>query len=165
MGVLWWENALPTISNVWKKQTGHVAAASRSRSTSHNALPDHQRETKMANALGENEPFVIFWGRQEPRSFSRHAFEVESTPGETCRNWTHTLIFLLPEWFVVVEVTEWGIVVVMFSSRGGCGSDGQWAAQGYGLACGLLLLTGMVYCHVLINDPLACSVSSKFPVV
>lgn len=29
-------------------------------SASHNALPDHQRETKMANVLGENEPFVIF---------------------------------------------------------------------------------------------------------
>lgn len=36
------------------------SSSSSSLSASHNALPDHQRETKMANVLGENETFVIF---------------------------------------------------------------------------------------------------------
>lgn len=72
-----------------------VAAASRSRSPSQNALPEHQRETKMANALGENEPFVIFWGRREPRRFSPHAFRVESTPGERRRKRTLVAVFFV----------------------------------------------------------------------
>lgn len=53
----------------------------------------------------------------------------------------------------------------VFLPWGGGGSDGQGATRGYDLACGLLLLTIKVYCYVFINEALACSASSKFPVV
>lgn len=43
-----------------KKKAPVQIAAAASLGSSHHALPGHQRETKMANVLGENEPFVIF---------------------------------------------------------------------------------------------------------
>lgn len=86
-------NALPTISNVWKKVYVAARTSSSRLSASHNALPDHQRETKMANVLEENEPFVIFWGRLEPRKFPRRIFELNLASERAGSRWT--LIFLI----------------------------------------------------------------------
>lgn len=103
-----------------KKAWTAGTASSRRLSASHNALPDHQRETKMANVLGENEPFVIFWRRHEPRKFSRHTFEINSAAEKKRDNSGHSYYFILScESFVEAEGTEWGIVVMMFSSCGG----------------------------------------------
>lgn len=96
---------LPTISNVWKKMKAAETSSHGRLSASHNALPGHQRETKMANVLGENEPFVIFWRRHKPRRFSRHTFLLNTF---RCRRRGRTAGHLYPVIFVVFVICRSG---------------------------------------------------------
>lgn len=156
-------NALPTISNVWKKV--HVAATTSSSplSASHNALPDHQRETKMANVLGEDEPFVIFWGSHEYRWYLRYVFEIGVNFRRSGVN-TDTCIrtFCIPSGLLKWKWPN----EVLFSSCGGCGSDRQPYVRGYGFVCRLFVLITRPCCDIFkIYDTLACSVSSNYPFI